>query len=288
MEKLPRLKQAMFEASLREVDKFPLRYIYRSFLVYLKDFRIAKYPISILFFTYVYLLFPSLRSSILNKDLWSGLPFDIKGGSIVDITDGNTKLVFRFSFVSGGDYVIKINKNTIGINSLDIVDSALVDQLDFTEVSRWYADLGIVQGTSFLVIATPFNNLPAVASIQEYIPSSLVDIFDYIDSPESLYAFIRLYPELGRKVYAFAKRTMEIYEEKRKSMDLLGKRNIVLAFSPTEQPDLKIIDTDGHISYHENGDFQGPDSAKILRRLGFLKSIVLNYELTYIEGFVEG
>lgn len=288
MEKLPRLKQAMFEASIREVDKFPLQYIYRSFLVYLKDFRIAKYPISILFFTYVYLLFPSLRSSLLNKDLWNGLPFNIERGSVVDITDGNTKLVFRFSLANGGGYVIKINKNTIGINSLDLVESASIDQEDFSEVSRWYSDLDIVHSTSFLVVATPFNNQPAVVSIQEYLSSTLVDIFDYMDDPVNLYALIELYPELGRKVCAFAKRTLEIYEEKRKSMDLLGKRNIVLVFSPVDEPDIKILDTDGLIYYQDNGEFEGVDSAKVHKRVEFLRVITVDFEQTYIEKFREG
>lgn len=273
----------MYEASVRHVDQDLGDYIYKSFLYYLKDFRIAKYPIAVIFFTYIYIVFPSLKDRLFNKDLWKNLPFAFDIDSIEDFTDGNVKLVFKVNFKNGKSYVIKLNKYTIGIALADLHDIALLDKCEYDEVMRWYGDLDIVLPTSFLVVNTPFDSLPAAASIQEFQTATMFDIFEYIASSNDVFCQMSLYPDFAYQLYQYAKRTLDIYNNRHRCMDIMGRKNIVILCEQDGSPKLKILDTESIIYFDKTGYIDGPDMAIIRRKLDLLQLVVDYFEENLIR-----
>jgi hypothetical protein len=277
MERISRLSQAKYEAAIRHVDQELLEYIKRSFLVYLKQFRIAKYPIVIIFFTYVYLCFPELRSKILSEELWSLLPFNFDPTTLKDITNGASKIVFSFKMANGNSYVLKVLKGTIGQTVENIKGNVQEESADYTTVSEWYRGQDIVHPTHFLIANSPFNNLPVAISIQEFIDGDNIDLFDILCDQAMIDYIAKIYPNLYYQIYIFALTTLQVYEIQRKTIDILGPKNIVVnVFDGCAK--LKIVDAEGIKHYTNEGLIQGPDTIVAKKRLQLLRDFVTTYE----------
>lgn len=249
MRQVPRLKQAVLEAAIRGPEVNFLNFISQYAELILRRQPIPRYPLVLVFLSYLFLLFPSFKYRLHQKEDWKFLPFNIDLNSIKEIKGGSTKLVFKVTLVNGKSYAIKIAKATIGLDMEGIKECVFSDKCSYSEVDVWYESLGVVHPTSYLIANTPFKGAPAVLSIQEWIDSEIIDLFSFVDCPETLVELAKLDLSFKRKLIAFCVQTLFLFDQKKRSIDIFGSENVVVSRSESGQLDLHILDCEALIFY---------------------------------------
>lgn len=277
MQKLSRFEQAIYEASIRELDSDVFKFILEYIELLINKQPIPKYPIVLLLLSYLYLLIPSLKDRFYSKESWGLLPFGMDLSSVEEIKNGNTKIVFKIKLRNGKWYVLKISKASIGLSQHDLSSCVFSDKSEYSEVLDWYSDLNIVHPTSYLIVNSPFRGVPAAVSIQEWIDEKVVDIFDFVNCPEELYKAAKLNLDFRQKLIEFCKRTISLFDLQKRSLDILGSKNIVVLQDRFGNFDLKIIDSESLIFYDLNA-LRSSELERVFERINLLRDVVSRFQ----------
>jgi hypothetical protein len=122
--------------------------------------------------------------------------------------------------------VLKVNKASIGMNDEQLALKANEIKSEYNEIKSWYSHLpGFVPEEQMIILHSHLFALPAVATINNFIPGEKKGIFeDY--TAEELVNKLNTNPHLKEQFLAFGQTLIDVYYKTGKCIDLPGHHNV--------------------------------------------------------------
>ncbi len=140
--------------------------------------------------------------------------------------------------------VLKVNRASIGLTGNKLMEAARVIREEYLTIRQWY--LGVdrfIPDEMTVIIGSPIFNMPAVATIQAYIPDRKRGIFeDFLQ--DELVDTIQSEPPLERSFVAFGTQLLGQWRDHSTCIDILGDRNVSIAERPREH---RLLLIDPHV-----------------------------------------
>lgn len=133
--------------------------------------------------------------------------------------------------------VLKIYRRTIGRSRENLLKLAGEYREKLERVALVYGD--VVLPASYLIVHGPILRRPAVAAVQDFLESPLLDFFTL--GTAKLASMAKADPEFRQQCIHFATRTLDALEREGTCADLIGERNVVVV-ERAEKKELRLID----------------------------------------------
>ena len=162
------------------------------------------------------------------------LPFGATDSRLIGFGSGATVFLLL-----GGSrrVVLKIYRRTIGRSRENLVKLAGEYREKLERVALVYGDL--VLPARYLIVHGPILRRPAVAAVQDFLESPLLDFFAL--GTARLASMAKADPEFRQQCIHFATRTLDALEREGTCADLIGEGNVVVV-ERAEKKELRLID----------------------------------------------
>jgi hypothetical protein len=169
-------------------------------------------------------------SGAVSRRLYGAAPLALAATAIEFLDFGLGGTVFRLE-TPCGPRVLKVFRRSLGRPLAEQRGILAHYAGRYRAVSGWY-DGGepIVARSHFLMLPGPILGRPVAAAVQAYVPGHKLDFFEDQTDAEAL-ARLRDDPALARQFRAFARRTLAIFAQGERCLDLIGHQNLMLALA---------------------------------------------------------
>lgn len=126
-------------------------------------------------------------------------------------------------------WVLKIYRRSLGLNGPGLAAMAREFQQKVATVSRWYDGdaVQLVAPVDFLLVHSPLRRVPALASLQRYLPLPHRDLLAGFSGGELL-ALAQQEPNFRRQLVHFVHTTLRVYQEQGRCLDFVGAGNVLV------------------------------------------------------------
>jgi len=163
----------------------------------------------------------------LSRRLYGLAPLALAASRIdfLDYGSGGTVFLLR---TPAGPRVLKVYRRSLGRPHAAQREVARYYAERYRTVAGWYADAeGLVTRSAFAILPGPILGRPVAAVIQPYLEGRKLDFFEDLGE-EALLARMRADAALARAFRAFADRTLALFAQRERCLDLVGRENLML------------------------------------------------------------
>jgi hypothetical protein len=197
----------------------------------------------------------------------SRLPFRLSGVRVIGYGTAVTVFLLAGAGPAHKQVVLKVCRETLGCRPRVLLADARRRRATFQRVAGWYGDLSPLLPTSFLVTRCPLLSLPAVGCLQRYTGRDCLDPFDRLGEGE-VASLVGRAPHLRRQLTVFVEGTARAMEREGTCVDLVGRRNLLVA---GRGPEARLVLVDHGL--HDLSKARPALVAESHRRLAYLQRL---------------